>query len=336
MSRMPSPKRKLNHACEQRMRFLDVEVMRKTPPPPVAWLIEGLAARGALTLLAGQPKAGKSLLALALAGGVAAGEPLGGVACRRAKALAIDAENGADEIHRRIWALGLPAPAARQLHVLEARGLDLRAELPSLERLIASRAPNLVVLDSFRSLWSGSERADAEVEALLSELRALAKRRKLALMLLHHTTKGGSPYRGSNAIAAGVDLAATLTAPVHEPDRTVRVLEVFASRLGPRTAPMPLRLLSADGRVRIDRAAPMRASRGLRADIIATATKAGDWIEQAELARLLGRAPSQGSLRNTLAALEAEGKLEHRSLGRCREWRLTLPYARQLMSEQGR
>ena len=47
------------------MRLLDVQAMRRRHPPPVAWLVEGLCARGALSLLAGQPKAGKSLLALA-------------------------------------------------------------------------------------------------------------------------------------------------------------------------------------------------------------------------------------------------------------------------------
>jgi RecA-family ATPase len=193
---MPTDERKPDAAREQHMRLLDVEAMRKTPPPPVPWLVEGLAARGALTLLAGQPKAGKSLLALALARALAVGEPLAGVACRRAPALIIDAENGANELHRRIWSLGLPAAAARRLNVCEARRLDLRDDLPALERRIGACAPALVVLDSFRSLWSGSERADAELEALLGALRALARRRKLALMLLHHTTKGGAPYRG--------------------------------------------------------------------------------------------------------------------------------------------
>src|SRR5437879_1874932 len=149
MSRMPSRERKSDAARSEHMHFLDVEAMRKTPPPPVAWLVEGLAARGALTLLAGQPKAGKSLLALALARALAIGEPLAGIGCRRAPALIVDAENGAAELHRRIWSLGLPAAAARRLHVCEARGLDLREDLPVLERLITAPAPALVVLDSF-------------------------------------------------------------------------------------------------------------------------------------------------------------------------------------------
>src|SRR5207302_1172861 len=100
------------------MRLLDVEAMRRRRPAPVAWLVEGLAARGALSLLAGQPKAGKSLFALALAGGVAAGERVAGVACRPGRALIVDAENSEAEIHRRLFGLELGARAARRLHVL--------------------------------------------------------------------------------------------------------------------------------------------------------------------------------------------------------------------------
>lgn len=322
------------------MRFLDVGAMRRQRPPPVAWLVEGLCARGALSLLAGQPKAGKSLLGLALAGGVAAGEAVGGIACRGGTALVVDAENGEGELHRRLWSLDLPARAAARLHVLEARSLDLRFELARLERLIAACAPDLVVLDSFRSLWSGSERSDAEVAALLGGLRALAERRGLGILLLHHTTKGGEAYRGSGAIAAAVDLAATLSADQSDPDGAHRALEVFASRLGPAAGPLRLRLQSSGGRLRIEaakapsKAAPARG--GLKAEIIAATTKAGGWLEQAELAHALGRAPSEGSLRNALAALKAEGKLEDRHRQRRRQWRLTLTYARELMAAQER
>ncbi len=84
---------------------------------------------------------------------------------------------------------------------------------------------------------------------------------------------------------------------------------------------------------------PLKAARtptGLMPEIIAATTKAGGWLDQSELARSLGRAASEGSLRNALAALKAEGRLEHRRLKRRRQWRLTLPFARELMAEQER
>src|SRR5207237_9820420 len=108
----------------------------------------------------------KRLLALAVAAGVAAGEAVGGIACRRGTALVVDAENGEGELRRRLFGLDLPARAAARLHVLEARRIDLRFELARLERLIAARAPDLLVLDSFRSLWSRREPSGAEVTSL--------------------------------------------------------------------------------------------------------------------------------------------------------------------------
>ena len=50
-----------------RLRLLDMPRLLSTDPEPVNWLIEGLVARGTLTLLVGREKEGKSLLALALA-----------------------------------------------------------------------------------------------------------------------------------------------------------------------------------------------------------------------------------------------------------------------------
>jgi hypothetical protein len=55
------------------------------PPPAVPWVVEGLAVEGALTLLTGKPGEGKSLLATALAAGVAQGETVAGLACRSPK-----------------------------------------------------------------------------------------------------------------------------------------------------------------------------------------------------------------------------------------------------------
>ncbi len=48
-----------------KLRRLDVARMLTTEPAPVDWLVEGVAARGALTLLAGREKEGKSMIALA-------------------------------------------------------------------------------------------------------------------------------------------------------------------------------------------------------------------------------------------------------------------------------
>ena len=94
-------------ADRARLHRLDVGRMVREEPPAVPWVVEGLVARGMLTILAGREGEGKSLLATALAAGVTLGEDEAGMVCHRGRALIIDAENGFYEIHRRVHALGL-------------------------------------------------------------------------------------------------------------------------------------------------------------------------------------------------------------------------------------
>ena len=68
-----------NRRPASKLRRLDVARMVRENPPPVPWIIEGLVVRGALTVLNGREGEGKSLLAMALAAGVALGENQAGM-----------------------------------------------------------------------------------------------------------------------------------------------------------------------------------------------------------------------------------------------------------------
>jgi hypothetical protein len=72
----------------------DIARMVREEPPPVPWIVEGLIVAGALTVLAGQPGEGKSLLSEVLAVGVATGRDQARMECHRGRALIVDAENG--------------------------------------------------------------------------------------------------------------------------------------------------------------------------------------------------------------------------------------------------
>src|SRR5215204_7818557 len=101
------------------LRVLDVAQMVATDPPSIPYVVQGIAIEGTLTLLSGREGEGKSLLAMAIAAGVAQGEAVAGLACERRNVLIIDAENGEYEIHRRVKALGLPSGGVT---VVEAEG----------------------------------------------------------------------------------------------------------------------------------------------------------------------------------------------------------------------
>ena len=134
--------------------------MIRENPPPVPWVIEGLVVRGALTVLNGREGEGKSLLAMALATGVALGENQAGMNCRAGRVMILDTENGAYETHRRVHALGLPG-TVEMYEPVDGQRFDLRTDLADLDRLLAEHKPDLLILDSFRTLWTGEETTPA-------------------------------------------------------------------------------------------------------------------------------------------------------------------------------
>jgi hypothetical protein len=63
---------------------------------------------------------------------------------------------------------------AAHLHYYEARGFDLRKHLPGLRELVERERFDVVILDSYRSPWTGDENDDKENVLTLDPLRQLA------------------------------------------------------------------------------------------------------------------------------------------------------------------
>jgi transcriptional regulator with XRE-family HTH domain len=200
--------------------------------PAVEWLIEAFLARGAVTLLAGAPGAGKSLLAQSLAAAAVNGTgAVAGIAVEPARVCLIDAENGKDLIQRRFAALGLAAVAwGTRLRVFAAQTFDLVADIEQLDSTLTNDCCDVLILDAWVSLWSGSEASVGAIKQCLGGLRELSQRHNLGTLLIHHTTKGATTYRGSGAIAASIEAVFTLTRGDNE---TERVLTCEKMRLGP-------------------------------------------------------------------------------------------------------
>jgi len=217
-----------------------------TPPPATAWVVDRVVARGAVTILAGVAKSGKSLLALQWAAQAAASG---------LRAAVVDAENGDTVIRQRIAAL----PRGAQPKVYEATGFDLDAGLEQLEAVLRSGC-DVLVLDSWVSLWQGSETSVKDVKRSLEALRILAQRFEVGILLLHHMTKGSDSYRGSGAIAGAVEAVFTLT---RTDTATDRILACTAMRLG--AEPEPVHLTLVDGGFVTAQASAQPAEPGTRA-----------------------------------------------------------------------
>jgi putative DNA primase/helicase len=206
------------------LRPCDVAAMLTTEPEPVDWLIEGVVARGTLTLLAGREKEGKSLLAMACAArGATGGGILAGIRVEPLRVAILDAENGHRELHRRLRSLGLRAEHADRIDIYEAVGHDLRRHLHEIESVLEASKPDLVILDSWRSLWGGDENDSGEVSRVLDPVRNLMRAHNAGAVLIHHMRKSGG-YRGSSAIGSSVENVLELARHDEDPDRRRRRL----------------------------------------------------------------------------------------------------------------
>jgi len=305
-----------------KLRRLDVAAMMNTLPPEVPWIAEPMIVRGALTLLVGREGEGKSLIALSLAIAVASGEAVAGFHPKAGRVVYVDAENSPGEIHRRVRALGLDAVAAEQVRIHEAEGFDFRHDLDELERVVVEEKPALLILDSFRALWGGSENDSDAVGPVIDRLRNFGRRHDAATLLLHHSGKVGSEYRGSTAIGAGAELIFSLAREPDDEDEQRRYLACRKSRPAPEPGRRWLRLSTDLGLTFVEECEaptgadeakpgrPAKARRELSPKILA-ALEQGP-LNQSDIARACNRNPSDGSIRRVLDELVRQGKIGRR------------------------
>lgn len=299
-----------------RLRVLDVAQMVAADPPAVPYVIEGIAIARTLTLISGREGEGKSLLAMALAAGVARGESVAGIECQQAKVLLVDAENGEYEIHRRVKALGLPSAGVT---VVEAEDFHLGRNFAELESLIELEQPSLVILDSFRSLWPGGDENDsAAVAAVLDPLRNMLRRQGPAGILLHHVSRAGNNYRGTSAIGASIEVGFRLTRHPKDPDkRDRRSLHCFKSRPAPELEDRWLRLHVEREQVFIEAAESFAGEEGSERSYVPKRTElaplllaaAASPTEWPDLARAIDRSPKDGTARRLRDELLRAGEL---------------------------
>jgi DNA-binding MarR family transcriptional regulator len=164
--------------------------------PPLRWVVHELLPEG-LAVLSAPPKAGKSLFAHQLCVSVASGRPFLGLPVERCTALYIDAESGPRRIAMRSRKLGWPEGCDGVL-VRAVKGdlaLDAGKGIEWLDN-VADGYPKLglVVVDTLERLVppppaAGSLNSYQTDVARLAHLQAWAERRKVCMLLVHHTRK---------------------------------------------------------------------------------------------------------------------------------------------------
>ena len=186
-------------------------------PSRQQWLVDGLWGRQAVGIVGGEPKCGKSFLALDLAVAVAAGVP-----CLRRFAakqpgpvLLFAAEDAGHIVRTRLKGIARAAGASFEtldIAVIDVPilRLDHANDRQRLRETVQRIAPRLVVLDPLVRLHGVDENTVAEVAPILGFLRDLQRRFETAVLLVHHARKSGASrpgqaLRGSSELHAWGD-----------------------------------------------------------------------------------------------------------------------------------
>lgn len=309
-----------------RLRSFDVSRMLVTDPPPVPWVVDGLVARGILTLLAGREGVGKSMFAAALAVAVASGGGrVGPLTCHAGSVLIVDAENGEAEAHRRVRGLGLPDDVAASFSWFECVAGDLLNPdgIADLDDVLGELRPALVVLDSFASLWRGRENEAEHVQPDLDVLRNLLRRHDAGGLLLHHQGKGSAEYRGSTAIGAACEITAGLGREQGDPDPSRTFIQPWKVRPAVRWPRVWLRMTADRGAVFVDEAEPYQdpsavppgrppVIRETACDEIAALLRSAEApMSQGAIIAALSRPKGDRTTRRALRALLDAGEVQH-------------------------
>lgn len=206
-------------------------LMGKTFPEP-RWAVPGLVAEG-LSLFVGPPKIGKSWLMLAGAVAIACdGVAVGSIPVMGGDALYLALEDTERRLQSRLLMTLQGAPAPARLHL--ATGWPSLAE-GAVARLSAWLAAHpdtrLVVVDTFQRLRGpvpGNQGLYAADYAAAGELKGLADRHGVAVVLVHHTRKASADdpldtVNGTAGLAGAADTTLVLRREAGRADASLYV-----------------------------------------------------------------------------------------------------------------
>ena len=215
-----------HEACTPKAKFVAPRTSYTAPElqaadfPPIKFVVPGYIVEG-LTLLAGKPKCGKSWLLLHTAIAVArGGYTLGDIHCNEGGVLYCALEDNPRRLKRRMKKLigGDQWPARLRFECmmprLNAGGVGF------IRKWIESQPePRLVVIDTLAKVRDpkGAQESSYEADyAAVSELKALADEKGVAIVLVHHVRKMAADepldtVSGTTGLTGAVDSVLLLT-----------------------------------------------------------------------------------------------------------------------------
>lgn len=180
---------------------------------PQAFLWRRAVPQPGTTFIVCEPGGAKTWLAVAAAIAAARGESwLGrefvGGADRTSGVLYFNLDSPTSEIARRFARMGAAPNDKIWVHTHptnpRASTLDFVEQAGVICQLVYAKRPRLLVIDSFRDAHKLDENDSGAMGAVVRGFRSLHNY-NTAILILHHTPKGGVGLRGSGAIEGGAD-----------------------------------------------------------------------------------------------------------------------------------
>ena len=225
--------------------------MDTVKPEPIRWLWPGRIALGKLTMIAGDPGLGKSLISIAMAGHITRGKPwpVDHSHCPLGDVVMLSAEDDpADTIRPRLDAAGadptrvyvmtaIRAPD-RESGALVNRMVSLKRDLPAVDELLDTLPEcNLLVVDPISAYLDGADsHNNSDIRGLLAPLSELAARRRLAVVTISHLNKGGNAnamYRMTGSLAFVAAARAAFLVAKDQENSARRLVLPIKNNLGP-------------------------------------------------------------------------------------------------------
>jgi hypothetical protein len=184
----PTRKSAINH--------LQASTLMDTKFNPVNYVVPNIIVEG-LTIFAGKPKIGKSWLLLHVAHAVAEGSTTLGVGCAAGDVLYCALEDNPRRLQSRMHKLfGQECRGSKRLHFI--------TEMPRLadgglkviaDWITAAQCPKLVIIDTLAMVRMANRKDQSSYDndyQAVCDLRALAQKYGIAIVLVHHLRKAGS------------------------------------------------------------------------------------------------------------------------------------------------
>jgi len=202
---------------------------------PVLWAWKPFLALGKISLVQGNPGAGKSTAILAIAAGISNGKLPGETDLTEpAQVIYQTAEDGyTDTVKPRLLRLGADC---KRIHVIDDAMYPLSLSDVRIEQAIIQTGAKLFIADPLQGFCRGADmNSVGGIRPLMAKLGAVAERTGCAMTLVSHLRKSGgqSAYRGLGSIDIYAAARSVLTVGKLPLDENIRAIVHTKSNLSP-------------------------------------------------------------------------------------------------------